>query len=88
MTRSGATLRRRFGSSTPPRRGREARPRGVSESGREQGGRTRECHISQVPCRAHGEADRHQCRAFRHGQSPQALPKRQNGWEKLSVSIH
>ena len=76
MTRSGATLRRRFGSSTPPRRGREARPRGVSESGREQGGRTRECHISQVPCRAHGEADRHQCRAFRHGRGPLALPKR------------
>ena len=24
------------------------------------------------------EADRHQCRAFRHGQSPQALPKRSN----------
>ena len=34
MTRSGATLRWRFGSYTPPRRGREARPRGVSESGR------------------------------------------------------
>ena len=34
MTHSGATRRQRFGISTPPRRGREARPRGVSESGR------------------------------------------------------
>ena len=88
MTHSGATRRQRFGISTPPRRGREARPRGVSESGREQGGRTRECHISQVPCRAHGEADRHQCRAFRHGRAKLALPRRSTRWEKLSVSLH
>ena len=87
MTHSGATRRQRFGSSTPPRRGREARPRGVSESGREQGGRTRECHISQVPCRAHGEADRHQCRAFRHGRSPVALPKPIR-LREISVSLH
>ncbi len=88
MTRSGATLRRRLGSFTAPRSGREARPRGVSELGCGLGGLTWEGHIRQVPCRAHGEPDRHQCRAFRHGRPTLALPKRSNGWEKLSVSLH